>query len=341
MNSQVIKFVAGGGKTTRYEKILKKECNGLYLAFTNSVVKEINNLGYLSRTIDSLFQSFIIPKFTSIIPLIASGSKIKYIETDNLPSYQKGIANIKIDNEGNLYNVTKRLKIDINTKNTDLHNMNSNDSVGILKNIFSKKELRLTNSLRSDLSNYLISNYPKEIIEILNARFSYIIIDEAQDLKNYRENFAKLLYDSQIKLILLGDDNQNINGGGQWFESLQADEIKKESYRCPDNNCEWIRQKLNIEIYGNSDFSIFKHIDFNEILKYDDGVKSLLYNAKSGKNKEIIESWTGPKYTIKSAKGSTIHTDIVILGNTINKKNYYTAITRTTKNVYSTIIKCK
>ena len=98
---------------------------------------------------------------------------------------------------------------------------------------------------------------------------------------------------------------------------------------------------MNIEIHGNSDFSIFKHIDFNEILKYDDGVKSLLYNAKSGKNKEIIESWTGPKYTIKSAKGSTIHTDIVILGNTINKKNYYTAITRTTKNVYSTIIKCK
>ena len=322
MNSQVIKFVAGGGKTTRSEKILKKECNGLYLAFTNSVVKEINNLGYLSRTIDSLFQSFIIPKFTSIIPLIASGSKIKYIETDNLPSYQKGIANIKIDNEGNLYNVTKRLKININTKNSDLHNMTSNDSVGILKNIFSKKELRLTNSLRSDLSNY-------------------IIIYEAQDLKNYRENFAKLLYDSQIKLILLGDDNQNINGGGQWFESLQADEIKKESYRCPDNNCEWIRHKLNIEIYGNSNFSIFKHIDFNEILKYDDGVKSLLYNAKSGKNKEIIESWTGPKYTIKSAKGSTIYTDIVILGNTINKKNYYTAITRTTKNVYSTIIKCK
>lgn len=341
MNSQVIKFVAGGGKTTMSEVILKKNCNGLYLAFTNSVVKEINNLGYLSRTIDSLFQSFIIPKFTSIIPLIASGSKIKYIETDNLPSYQKGIANIKLDNEGNLYNITKKIKVNVNTNNFDLHNMESKDSIGILKYIFSKEELRLTNSFRSDLSNYLIKNYSKEIVEILSERFSYIIIDEAQDLKDYREDFAKLLYDSQIKLILLGDDNQNINGGGQWFESLQADETKKESYRCPENNCEWIRQNLNIEIFGNPNYSIFKHICFNEIFEYDDGMRTLLYSAKSGKNKEIIELWTGPKFTIKSAKGSTIRTDIIILGNIINKKNYYTAITRTTKNVYSTIAKCK
>ena len=72
MNSKVVKFVAGGGKTTLSKEILRNESNGLYLAFTNSVVKEINDEGYLSRTIDSLFQSFIIPKFTSLIPLIAN-----------------------------------------------------------------------------------------------------------------------------------------------------------------------------------------------------------------------------------------------------------------------------
>ena len=92
MNSEVIKFVAGGGKTTLSEKILKEQGNGLYLAFTNSVVEEISNKGYLSRTIDSLFTSFIIPKFTSFIPIIASGSKVKHIDTTILPNHLKGIA---------------------------------------------------------------------------------------------------------------------------------------------------------------------------------------------------------------------------------------------------------
>ena len=89
MNLEVIKFVAGGGKTTLSEKILKEQGNGLYLAFTNSVVEEISNKGYLSRTIDSLFTSFIIPKFTSLIPIIASGSKIKYIDSNTLPDHLK------------------------------------------------------------------------------------------------------------------------------------------------------------------------------------------------------------------------------------------------------------
>lgn len=339
MNSQVVKFVAGGGKTTLSEKILKDNDNGLYLAFTNSVVKEINDKGYLSRTIDSLFQSFIIPKFTSLIPLIANGSKIKFVETEKLPSYQKGIANIKLDLDGNLYNKSKKLGININTPNQILHNMDSKDSIGFIKYIFSKDELRITNEFRSDLSNYLINNYSKEIISVLSNRFSYIIIDEAQDLKKFRENFAKILYNSQIRLILLGDDNQNINGGGKWFETLSADEIKDESYRCPENNCKWIRDNLDIKIYGNKDSSEFKIVKYEDVLNYDDGKRMLLYSANRGNNKEIIDSWTGPKNTIKSAKGSTIDNDIIIIGNSMNRKNYYTAITRTTKNVYSTITK--
>lgn len=340
MNSRVIKFVAGGGKTTLSEDILKENKNGLYLAFTNSVVKKISDKGFLSRTIDSLFQSFIIPKFTSLIPLIADGSRIKYIESETLPSYQKGVANIKLDSEGNLYNKSKRLNITINTLNKDLHNMNSNDSIGFIKYIFNKNELRITHEFRKSLSNYLIKNYSKEIVDILNKRFSYIIIDEAQDLKNYIEDFARVLYNSPIKLILLGDVNQNINGGGKWFENLPADELKKTSHRCPENNCEWIRNNLNIDIYGTDVDSEFKMISYEEVLNYDDGNHTLLYSTNSGNNnKNIISNWKGCKETIKSAKGSTVDKDIVIIGNSINKKNYYTAITRTTKNVYSTITK--
>ena len=339
MNSEVIKFVAGGGKTTLSEKILKEQGNGLYLAFTNSVVEEISNKGYLSRTIDSLFTSFIIPKFTSFIPIIASGSKVKYIDATILPNHLKGIANIKIDKDGNIYNKSKKLNVNINTYNENLHNMTSKENIGFLKYIFSKDELRLTHELRSNLSDYLINNYSIQIIELLSKRFTFVIIDEAQDLKNYREKFAETLYNSKIKLIVLGDDNQNITGGGDWFEKLPPTETKQESFRCPENNCKWIRENLNIDIYGNSNISEFKAITFDEVTNYDDGNKTLLYSASSGKNKNIVDNWKGPKDTIKSAKGSTIYNDVVIIGSTINRKNYYTAITRTTRNVYSTITK--
>lgn len=49
--------------------------------------------------------------------------------------------------------------------------------------------------------------------------------------------------------------------------------------------------------------------------------------------KEIIKNWKGKK-TIKKAKGQIIKNDIVIIGESLNVKNLYTAITR---NCYSTI----
>lgn len=55
MNSKVIKFVAGAGKTTYSEEYMSKNKNGIYLAFNNSVVDELKNKGYLCKTIDALF----------------------------------------------------------------------------------------------------------------------------------------------------------------------------------------------------------------------------------------------------------------------------------------------
>ena len=75
------------------------------------------------------------------------------------------------------------------------------------------------------------------------------------------------------------------------------------------------------------------------MLKYDDGKRELLYYSNAGSNKEIIKNWKGKKQTIKSAKGSTIRNDIIIIGEKLGRKNLYTAITRTTKSCYSTIKK--
>ena len=339
MNSKVIKFVAGAGKTTYSEKYLKDNKNGIYLAFNNSVVNELKDKGYLCKTIDSLFFNYIIPKFTSIIPLIANGAAINYINSESMKTFQKGIANIKIEKDGSIYNMSKKTIINLNMKNEELHAMGNFENSFFIKSIFSKDSLNINDQQRAELSYYIIEKYPNEIVDFLSSRFSYIIVDEAQDLKGYREEFAKLIYKSNIKLILLGDDNQNINGGGKWFEGLNADETNLITHRCTEKICKWIRDNLKIEIYGNTNDGEYKSIKFSEILKYDDGKRVLLYSANTGKNKEIIEKWKGRKETIKKVKGSTIENDIVIIGTSLNKKNFYTAITRTKKNAYSSVSK--
>ena len=339
MNSQVIKFVAGAGKTTFSENYMKENKNGLYLAFNNSVVSELKNKGYLCKTIDSLFTRFIIPKLTSLIPLIADGAKIKYIDDKDLKNYQRGVANIKIHEDGKLFNKSSDTYINLNMNNTYLHSRGDFKNSFFIKSIFTKDSLNINDQLRAELSHYIIKQYPDNIVEFLEKRFSYIIIDEAQDLKSYREEFAKLLYNSNINLIILGDDNQNINGGGVWFEELKPDLVENKTHRCSENICKWIRDSLEIEIFGTENKGEYININNSEVMQYDDGKRVLLYHSNTGPNREIINNWKGDKQTIKKAKGSTIEKDIVIIGESLSIKNLYTAITRTTRNCYSTISK--
>lgn len=338
MNSEVIKFVAGGGKTTFSQNYLEKYKNGLYLAFNNSVVDDLKKKGYLSRTIDSLFVSYIIPKLIALIPIASINSDIRYINSSQLKPNLMGVANIKVDDNGIFYNQKKKIaNVNLYTSNTDLHEMKSLPNITFLKYIFNKNALYLTDVLRTGISSFLLEKHSDKVLELLQKRFNYIIIDEAQDLSGFREKFAKILYNSTIKLILLGDVNQNINGGGRWFESLKPTEIKNVSYRSSENVCAWIRKNLKIDIYGTDVEAFVKVINKEQILDYNDGIRYLLYNANVKSMNKIIDEWKGPAFTIKSVKGSTIDEDIVIIGNSLNDKNYYTALTRTNKGVYTTI----
>ena len=340
MNSEVIKFVAGGGKTTYSQNYLREHKNGLYLAFNNSVVDDLKKKGYLCRTIDSLFASYIIPKLIALIPLASINSDIIYIDSSKCNSYLRAISNINVDGNGNLYNRSKIITdVTLYTKNIDLHKMKYFPNKPFLKVIFDENKLCLTDSLRVGISSFLLENYSEKIIELLQKRFDYIIIDEAQDLKGYREKFAQILYDSEMKLILLGDVNQNINGGGQWFESLPATESKNESFRCSENVCEWIRNNLQIDIHGTDIIASVNIINKEQVLDYNDGTRCLLYKANIPSIKSIINEWSGPTFTIQGVKGGTLDNDIVILGQTLNDKYYYTALTRTRKSVYTTIKK--
>lgn len=338
VSSQIINFVAGGGKTTFADNVLKERGQGgLYLAFTNSVVSDMKNNGHLSATISSLFFSYILPKFFSHIPIIAEGSKMSYNPQSTIAD--RSLGNIKIYHNGELYNRTSKISVDLNTDSKQLHQSADFPNRNFLKKIFAADKVYINDDQRDALSWYIVKNYPDKLVDILESRFDYIIIDEAQDIRpGYMEEFVDLLLKSKISLMVLGDPHQNINNGSEWFAKLTTTEsIKHKTYRCPEVNCEWIRQNLNIEIYGKKINGGCSMITLSEINEYNDGQRFLLYSQKSPAFVEIINSWKGPKNTIRSAKGSTIEEDIVIIGKTMNVRNMYTAITRTTKKAFYTV----
>lgn len=339
MSSKVIKFVAGGGKTTYSKRLMKKVPGGLYLAFTNSVVNDMKNSGILARTIDSLFHGYILPKFFELIPLLNRNAAIQLNDSgDNYIGLM--CANLRFDIDGNIFNKSKKIdKVNLFTLNKDLHKMGDFPNSMALKIVFSNNKLFITHEQRANICAFVIREFSNELIEFIDNRFSYIVFDEAQDLKAYHEEFSKVIFYSSIRSRFLGDDYQNINNGGKWFESLSPNKQMKRTHRCPDTNCLWIRENLDIEIYGNSDDATFSKVRFEDVSTLDNGNRMLLYNAKAGRIKGIVEQWNGPHGTIKSVKGSTIFCDVIIVGVSMNRKNLYTAITRTKVNVYTTVTK--
>ncbi|MCD4826988.1 MAG: UvrD-helicase domain-containing protein [Acholeplasmataceae bacterium] len=342
MNSQVYKFVAGGGKTTISKGIMDERNNGLYIAFTNSVVNDMKKSGYLAKTIDSLFTSFIMPKFYASIPLINNHSLIRLNDVNITSKFiDTRSRNIRINTNGEiLFKGKIQPGFTLQMSNSKLQSHPSRLNLDIIKNIFRLNELNVSFDQMKDLSSYLMHNYSNEILSILRNRFSYIIIDEAQDLHGYLEEFAKMLYASDIETILLGDDNQNIKNKGHWFEGLDGTNVFNRTYRCTEQVCSWIREQLKIDIYGTNNIGGFYNFNIVDIDHYNDGNRILIYQNSSGK-KDIIDSWLGESYTVGNIKGSTVHEDIVIVGKEMNIKNYYTSITRTTKNVYSCIKKIR
>lgn len=337
-SKRVIKCAAGSGKTTDSIKFMKYNKNGLYLAFNNKVVNEISNAGYLGLTIDSLFFSYILPKMLTFIPLAANCKGVVLNQEATRESIQKKNArNIKFNPDGTIKNQTSVVNATLNDTVASIAARNFPNR-GALKYIFNN-ELHVTYDQAGALGGFLINKYPEQILWILRSRFDYIIIDEAQDLQSgFREDFAKLLYDNDFPVRLLGDSNQNINSGGKWFTQLKPDEEKNQSYRCPEGICKWIRQVVGVDIYGKDSDGIVCKVTVDAIKDLDNGKRTLLYYAKRNNN-EYIDNWSGEIYTIKKAKGLTIDQDIVILANDLKTNNLYTAMTRTTSNVYMTVTK--
>ena len=340
-SKRVIKCVAGSGKTTDSIMFMKSNKNGLYLAFNNKVVNEISNAGYLGLTIDSLFFSYILPKMLTFIPLAANCKGIVLNQEAKRESIQKKNArNISFDLDGTIRNRNSIVNTTLNdaVESITTRRFPNRDA---LKYIFNN-ELHVTYDQAGALGGFLINKYPEQILWILRSRFDYIIIDEAQDLKlGFREDSAKLLYDNDFPVRLLGDSNQNINGGGNWFKQLNSNEENLRSCRCPEGVCKWIRQVVGVEIYGKGKDSagIVCQVTADTVKDLDNSTRTLLYVKRTSRYAEYIDNWSGKVYTIKKAKGLTIKQDIVILANDLKTNNLYTAMTRTTSNVYMTVTK--
>lgn len=337
---EVYKCVAGAGKTTKCIEIMKERKNGLYLAYNNSVVNEMKEHGLLAMTIDSLFVSFIIPKIQNLIPIFANKKNIKLIIEVN--EQYRYISNIRLKEDGYFYHKNNRTFFNLQMKQKELKSYKTQKNYYAMSKIITEDEINLTHMLREDISNYILKKYDKEIVKMLYQRFDYIIIDEAQDLKSYKEKFAESIQKYGGEFIVLGDVNQNINGGGKWFEQLEGTAYKIKSKRVPNEICEWINTNLKIEIEGEKTNYKIEKIKLNEALNLDDGKRTMLYYSASGNEiKNIINNWKGPISTIKKIKGSTIKGDIVVVAKSLNKKDVYTAFTRTTQNCYYTCnIKC-
>ncbi|MDO4729361.1 MAG: UvrD-helicase domain-containing protein [Bacteroidota bacterium] len=338
MNSKVIKYVAGGGKTTYSRELLKNNPRGLYLTYNNSVKDDLLGEGYLAMTLDSFLTGFIIPKAISKIPLIPDGVSIVLNENKG---FKSGSKNVSIREDGSLYNRSRHINdVSLNTQYEDFVRMSHFTNKDFLRIIFQPDKLNIGHGQRDGLANFIIANHKEYIIDVVKKRFAYIIIDEAQDIKIEKEPLVEMFRGSNVPTIILGDENQNINGGSEWFSKLQATYNKNESYRCGEGVCEWIRDNLEIEIIGHSGESSYNEIKYNEALELDDGKRVLLYKAASGKQvKNILSAWRGPRSTIQTAKGRTIEEDVVIIGDSLNRRFLYTAVTRTRKAVYSTVKK--
>ena len=338
MNSEVIKYVAGGGKTTYSRGLLKDNTRGLYLTYNNAVKDEILGEGYLAMTLDSFLTGFIIPKAISKIPLIPDGVTISLNEATG---HMGGSKNISIRDDGALCNQSRLINsVALYSQYNDFVSMPNFPNKSFLSMVFQHDKLYISHKQRDKLANFIIANHKDYIMEIIGQRFAYIIIDEAQDVKSPKEPLVEMLRISDVPTIILGDENQNINGGSEWFDRLRTTKSQIASRRCGDGVCKWIRDNLDIDIKGDNKESSYNVIEYEQLQGLDDGNRVLLYSSAKGREiNAAISAWNGPKRTIQNAKGATIEQDVVIIGKTMNKRFLYTAATRTTKSVYSTITK--
>lgn len=356
MDKRVILAVAGAGKTYTLCKNVNKNKRNIILAFTNQNIKNIikelneNHNGILENTYVYTFDSF---KYNFFIrpyePIIAKHFGIKSFES-------KGVS---------LIEPPPKLINNFPNKN---YKGNSEFEHYVIKDKYycaNLSELILKVKKRSEYN--LFDTAMKNI----NNFFEYIYIDEFQDFRQHDYELIEKIIKKSNNIILVGDYFQHsVNGKNNTGKPFKVGNTKKtqriityEEYigllkdlklkvdtktlqktrRCPENICQFIRKKFNIEIYADNDNK--GNVIF---LENNDKIKEIIENDKIIK---LVES-ESKNYKFNCinwgySKGDTYSDICVILtgryenlkeenniqyNSSINK--IYVALTRTKGNLY-------
>mgnify|MGYP000845709704 FL=1 len=212
------------------------------------------------------------------------------------------------------------------------------------------------------ISKVLLDNSTDYIDRVSNF-FDVVYIDEFQDLTAYDFEFALSLIECSTEIVYLGDFYQKTysssrvgNKGArihrdfeEWKEKLSVfewdDSTLSKSVRCPTQVCDFIREKLGINISGTKSPQIeikelIEHNDIATVLE-DDDIKKLFYQ-KFYEYPCSSKNWG-------DSKGSEYESICVVLNPTTYDKfrknkldsltpqtlsKFYVACTRTKGNLY-------
>src|SRR5690554_176624 len=332
MDKRVVLAVAGAGKTTYVIDQLKEDSRALLITYTDNNTRNLKNriikkFGYVPEKIRVLSYFTFIYTYC-LKPLYGYELKLKGINfVQQIPS---SILRTK--------------------KNAREHYIDST------QRIYSNRVSKLL--IEFDLM--------PSVLDRLKRYFDSIYIDEIQDFAANDFNFVCKLSGFESKVVLVGDFYQHTFGtssdgntqrglydcfNGYYKKLSEAGyevdaALLSNSYRCPPEICEFITDKLGIDIESNKTISgSIEYISSNEdvdCLFMNDNVVKLFYQS-SNKYPGNTDNWGNVKglddfddvcvvlnpTTLKAYKNNTLSSLAPM-----TKNKFYVACTRTKQNLY-------
>lgn len=227
------------------------------------------------------------------------------------------------------------------------------------------KKFNGTRIISNQISNYILNDEKIDYLSRLNKFFDCIYIDECQDFASYEFDWLISLVNLQCKVWIVGDFFQKTFSTSQcgnkgkgihsnfdrWKKELKKftwdDSSLSTSFRCPIDVCNFVKDKLGIQIFAHQEQYLTGEIKFIEnkqeidlIMKNDEIIK--LFYQKSNNYALNGQNWG-------ECKGMEFDNVCVVLNNkTLNhynkdelfnlepltKNRFYVACTRTKGNLY-------
>ena len=352
MAKQLILAVAGAGKTYHICHNIDENKKNLILAYTHENIKNIRR---------ELIEAFgCIPKLTTVLTF--DSFLYRYMVLPYEPSILHFFQKENFRTKG--ITINKPAPQTINGKPNPKYF--SKDKIGhyiTSKGFYYCENLaELIMYIKQDRKSLI-----KRIANNLNNFYYYILIFEFQVFREYDYDLITSMAKEIDNITLVGDYNQHsvsaVNNSGRPFKKrtveVNYDDFKttitnlgftidentlQASRRCPENICNFVREKLNISFTHNNDHLgdvIFIDNNVDRILKDNNIVK--LVHKNSDKYKFRAMNWS-------YSKGDTFDNVCVILTDNFEKlsnrdfttanisqitlNQLYVALTRTKGNLY-------